>query len=427
MTKNGSNPNYVYDAESRLIAANGISYIYDGDGERVEKCTEGTTAGTCASGATGTLYWRGTGSGPQAETDLSGNSQENYFYFNGQRIARRDASNQAVHFYFSDHLGTHSLITDQLGTMPPQYESDYYPYGGEIPITTGDLNHFKFTGKERDAESGLDNFGKRYDSSSLGRFMTPDKPFADQHTANPQSWNLYEYGRNNPLRNVDPNGFKVLEAVVAKAVAKMNAMGGHGTFYLDFAGIQGLHKHQSITASSFDNWHSDHSAGNAEVVPNKGILSGLFRAFFGLANKDQADTGKAIVAAAPGGINIAFDTYSNGVNAAGQVAQGMSPGDLESATVVGPNANSPAPVQAMDQADLDTTLIFISSGDPALALALFGSQSVDAWASEFPGRVFDTGQSSHNLDRYNQSASGSSEIQQDMQRLCNLGNPAACK
>jgi RHS repeat-associated protein len=33
---------------------------------------------------------------------------------------------------------------------------------------------YKFTGKERDSESGLDNFGARYDSSQYGRFMTPD-------------------------------------------------------------------------------------------------------------------------------------------------------------------------------------------------------------------------------------------------------------
>jgi RHS repeat-associated protein len=33
---------------------------------------------------------------------------------------------------------------------------------------------YKFTGKERDSESGLDNFGARYHASSLGRFMTPD-------------------------------------------------------------------------------------------------------------------------------------------------------------------------------------------------------------------------------------------------------------
>ncbi len=33
---------------------------------------------------------------------------------------------------------------------------------------------YKFTGKERDAESGLDYFGARYYASSMGRFMSPD-------------------------------------------------------------------------------------------------------------------------------------------------------------------------------------------------------------------------------------------------------------
>jgi RHS repeat-associated protein len=64
----------------------------------------------------------------------------------------------------------------------------------------------KFTGKERDSESGLDNFGARYNSSSLGRFMSPDEPLMYQEKGNPQSWNLYSYVRNNPVNAVDPNG-----------------------------------------------------------------------------------------------------------------------------------------------------------------------------------------------------------------------------
>jgi RHS repeat-associated protein len=62
------------------------------------------------------------------------------------------------------------------------------------------------TGKERDAESGLDNFLARYFSSAQGRFTSPDEPLNDQNPADPQSWNLYGYVRNNPLINADPSG-----------------------------------------------------------------------------------------------------------------------------------------------------------------------------------------------------------------------------
>jgi RHS repeat-associated protein len=64
----------------------------------------------------------------------------------------------------------------------------------------------QFTGKERDAETGLDYFGARYYSSPQGRFTSPDKPLLDQHIEDPQSWNLYAYARNNPLIYIDPTG-----------------------------------------------------------------------------------------------------------------------------------------------------------------------------------------------------------------------------
>jgi RHS repeat-associated protein len=62
------------------------------------------------------------------------------------------------------------------------------------------------SGKERDGERGLDYFGARYYGSAMGRFTSPDRPFADQHPEDPQSWNLYSYVRNNPLRFIDPTG-----------------------------------------------------------------------------------------------------------------------------------------------------------------------------------------------------------------------------
>jgi RHS repeat-associated protein len=205
-------PTYTYDAEDRLImtgSIGGISYIYDGDGKRVKKCTAGATAGTCVAGATGTLYF-GIGEKTTSELDLAGNALSHYIFLNGQRIARHDVSGD-VHFYFSDHLGTHSLVTDSIGTMPPQEESDFYPYGGEIPISGSDSNHYKFIDKERDSESGLDNFGARYNASTIGRFMSPDPGNVGVNRLNPQSWNAYSYTLNNPISLTDPTGLYVCE------------------------------------------------------------------------------------------------------------------------------------------------------------------------------------------------------------------------
>ena len=67
------------------------------------------------------------------------------------------------------------------------------------------------TGKERDGESGLDDFGARYYASSSGRFMTPDwaaKPLTVPYAnfGDPQTLNLYSYVENGPLNRIDPNG-----------------------------------------------------------------------------------------------------------------------------------------------------------------------------------------------------------------------------
>ncbi len=64
----------------------------------------------------------------------------------------------------------------------------------------------KFTGKERDSESGLDYFGARFDASSLGRFMSPDPSTLSVKLDDPQTLNRYVYARDNPLEYVDPNG-----------------------------------------------------------------------------------------------------------------------------------------------------------------------------------------------------------------------------
>ena len=124
-------------------------------------------------------------------------------------------------------------MRDALGTILE--ESDYYPYGGEIRISGTDPNRYKFTGKERDSESGLDNFDFRYYGSSMGRFMSPDDDSA-QHPGNPQSWNLYSYVENKPLNHVDPDGHDCIYTLsqtsnlVTVAVERGACSGDNGTY-----------------------------------------------------------------------------------------------------------------------------------------------------------------------------------------------------
>ncbi len=136
-------------------------------------------------------------------------------------------SEYKVEFLHTDALGSVRMVTDQAGAVVSR--ADYYPFGAQIGTNVngrGDASipgyakdpslRQRFTGKERDGESQLDYFGARYYSGAQGRFTTPDAPFADQHLGDPQSWNLFSYARNNPLKFVDATGRKVR---VADAIA----------------------------------------------------------------------------------------------------------------------------------------------------------------------------------------------------------------
>jgi len=149
------------------------------------------------------LYWYGAGAEVLVESDLAGTVLDEYVFFNGKRVARRRESDSAVFYFFSDHLGSSRVVTDSAGTIVE--ESDFYPFGGERVIVDSLDNNYKFTGHERDGESGLDYMKARHFASSLARFPQPDS-FAFSSLTNPQSLNLYAYVLNNPLRFIDPTG-----------------------------------------------------------------------------------------------------------------------------------------------------------------------------------------------------------------------------
>jgi RHS repeat-associated protein len=209
----------VYDAENRQTkissASDTATYSYDGDGRRVTK-TAGGNATTYVYDATGELA---------AEYGTVAQSAD-----------------CTTCYLTTDPLGSTRVITDGNGNVVSRH--DYYPFGEELATSnrTSALQYGvtdyvaqRFTGKERDAETGLDYFGARYYSGAQGRFTSPDEfiggiggayevggsrpqqpgplPYAD--ITNPQSLNKYVYGLNNPLRYIDPDGHEIALAGTA--------------------------------------------------------------------------------------------------------------------------------------------------------------------------------------------------------------------
>ena len=100
--------------------------------------------------------------------------------------------------------GEGSLVLDSTGNILSKF--NYEPYGVELPSPNGNVTNekYKYTGQERDYDTGMDYMHFRYYASSMGRFMKPDNMITN--VMNSQSWNLYSYVNGNPVNYNDPTG-----------------------------------------------------------------------------------------------------------------------------------------------------------------------------------------------------------------------------
>lgn len=161
-----------------------------------------------------------------AETDPSGNLIREFIYFNGGRVARRE-SNGTVYYFFSDRLGTARVMTNATGVT--QQEPTYYPFGGEQRqiVNTVD-NRYKFTGMERDGQTGLDHTQYREYSPMLARWLSPDPICANCY--DPQNLNRYSYVRNDPVNLVDPDGRNFMPGMCSAEYSYYDCGGGGGGY-----------------------------------------------------------------------------------------------------------------------------------------------------------------------------------------------------
>ena len=193
LTRDAEGKQFTYDAENKqkeVRDANNViigQYYYGGDGKRVKKFIFNVQETTIF------IY------------DASGRLVAEY--------SSAANNNPQLSYLTADHLGSPRIITDASGNVNSR--RDFMPFGEEISTVqrttrtdyAGDKVRQKFTGYERDNESGLDFAQARYFAYNYGRFISVDPIMMTKNRlADPQSINLYVYTRNNPLRFIDPSG-----------------------------------------------------------------------------------------------------------------------------------------------------------------------------------------------------------------------------
>lgn len=182
---------YFYDRENRLInvmAPGGvvINYKYDALGRRIERSKNGTE------------WTRFSYDGLYVVRDLnSDGSAIEYGNADLDDKLWQRKSDGTTHFLVTDHQGSTRALTDGTGGVVSNVSYD--AFGNSTGST---LTRYDYTGRERDADTGLLDYRARWYDPVQGRFISEDP------IGLAGGINLYSYVLNDPLSGLDPLGLK---------------------------------------------------------------------------------------------------------------------------------------------------------------------------------------------------------------------------
>lgn len=192
MTNDGVNSALTYDAENRLVSANGTAtYTFDPNSLRIKRTYSGTT--------TNYVY-----SGTQVIAEYEGGTVKREYVYGGLNLlAAYDNGSTTPRYVHPDHLSTR-FETNTSGT--DVRDVGHYPFGENwYDSASGNSTaKWKFTSYERDAETNLDYAIMRNDLPRYGRFLQTDQLAGN--VLSPQSQNRFAYTHNVPINHIDPLG-----------------------------------------------------------------------------------------------------------------------------------------------------------------------------------------------------------------------------
>jgi len=190
--------NYLNLPERITVTGKGtVSYIYDASGNKLQKKIVDGVVITVTT-YLGTVVYQ--------------NDTLQFFGTQEGRI-RPPGSNFINDYYLKDHLGnTRMVIIDAYNVASPILETNsYYPFGlqqkgiGYTQVLASLHNKYTYNGKELQEDLGLDQYayGARFYDAQIGRWDVADPLSEEGRRFSPSN-----YGADNPLRFIDPDGMQ---------------------------------------------------------------------------------------------------------------------------------------------------------------------------------------------------------------------------
>ena len=211
MTKRNFGVTHTFDRGNRMLTSSqgNSSYRYDGLGRRVRQTAYGLTTYYQYSRDGQLLYAQ----------DGDQNSFHTYIYLSGSLVAKRTipvgGGTASLRYQHTDGLGSLVAASNEAGTVVRRERFEAY---GEPVDGIWDKGH-GYTGHQMDPASELVYMQQRYYDPTLGRFLGADPVAADIESGD--NFNAYHYARNNPFRNLDPDGRYTCDSTNAADCAEL--------------------------------------------------------------------------------------------------------------------------------------------------------------------------------------------------------------
>jgi RHS repeat-associated protein len=193
-----------YDFENHLTQHGGMTFVYDGDGNRVAKTVGGVTTAFLVDTLNPTGY-------AQVLDELQSGAVTRSYTWGLQQVSETQltaaappASPWTTSYYGFDGHGSVRYLTDSTGAVTDTY--DYDAFGNLIYSTSSTPNNYLFAGEQYDPDLGLYYNRARYLDTHLGRFWGMDTWEDESQDFEPSSFHKYLYATADPVNKIDPSG-----------------------------------------------------------------------------------------------------------------------------------------------------------------------------------------------------------------------------